>query len=164
MSLVKLCIINIKISTYPTTYAFNLTYSWYISSNKKCEQKRIWEQFIFLYFFKITEIYHVNQSIKNHINNLFLPSSSVLLCMLYVCLFVTTYVSSATPRSTTGNPCSRSWAISVVLLLSLILPSCRASSGSTNCQTGTHYYQLNNMDKVYWQFFYDIVSLRLNLK
>lgn len=107
----------------------------------------------FLIFLKIHRKYtlYINQS-KNHIQNLFHTSSSLsLVCMLYVCLYVTTYVSSATPRSTTGNPCSRSWAISVVLLLSLILPSCRASSGSTNCQTGTHNYQIINVENVYWQ-------------
>lgn len=106
----------------------------------------------FLIFLKIHRKYtlYINQSIKKSYSKSFsyfiIP---VIVCMLYVCLYVTTYVSSATPRSTTGNPCSRSWAISVVLLLSLILPSCKASSGSTNCQTGTHNYQIINVENVY---------------
>lgn len=122
----------------------------------KNASKHVYENNLFSYIFKNPpEIYtlYINQS-KNHIQNLFHTSSSLsLVCMLYVCLYVTTYVSSATPRSTTGKPCSRSWAISVVLLLSLILPSCRASSGSTNCQTGTHNYQIINVENVYWQCF-----------
>lgn len=122
----------------------------------KNASKHVYENNLFSYIFKNPpEIYtlYINQSknhIQNHIQNLFHTSSSLsLVCMLYVCLYVTTYVSSAIPRSTTGKPCSRSWAISVVLLLSLILPSCRASSGSTNCQTGTHNYQIINVENVY---------------
>lgn len=116
----------------------------------KNASKHVYENNLFSYIFKNPpDTLYINQS-KNHIQNLFHTSSSLsLVCKLYVCLYVTTYVSSATPRSTTGNPCSRSWAISVVLLLSLILPSCRASSGSTNCQTGTHNYQIINVENVY---------------
>lgn len=116
----------------------------------KNASKHVYENNLFSYIFKNPpEIYPVYQSIKKSYSKSFSYFIIPVTCMYVVCLYVTTYVSSATPRSTTGNPCSRSWAISVVLLLSLILPSCRASSGSTNCQTGTHNYQIINVENVY---------------